>query len=209
VYSLGGRERHNLLARCNFHSVLGRSRGRLQTVFPGAAPCICSESTEDGLLGNRLLLLQTTSRRTPGGQRYFRTSTTSSTCFGAGRRQRRPYFWPLFRPGFWGWALGWGREKGNCLSWTRLQSFFQHPSQPFTLGFQILILTPELLHLFGNIFPCHTPDSPASSLGKANFVQPVSRRQTITTNAGAATHGIDNDGSACRDSYQSASSTRL
>ena len=128
---------------------------------------------------------------------------------GAGRRQRRPYFWLLFRPGFWGGALGWGREKGNCLSWTGLQSFFQHRSQPFTLGFQILILTPELLHLFGNIFPCHTPDSPASSLGKANFVQPVSRRQTITTNAGAATHGIDNDGSACRDSYQSASSTRL
>lgn len=119
----------------------------------------------------------------------------TSGCFSA----------PVSGVGLWGGVA----RKGTACRGLACRASSKHRSQPFTLGFQILILTPELLHLFGNIFPCHTPDSPASSLGKANFVQPVSRRQTITTNAGAATHGIDNDGSACRDSYQSASSTRL
>jgi hypothetical protein len=54
-----------------------------------------------------------------------------------------------------------------------------HPSQPFILGFQLLILTPEVSHLLGNISSA-TPDQSASSLPKPNFVQAVSRRQTIT-----------------------------
>jgi len=56
--------------------------------------------------------------------------------------------------------LGFGvaAREGGRLSFTGSQSFFQHPSQPFILGFQLLILTPELRYLFGNIFLCHTPD---------------------------------------------------
>jgi hypothetical protein len=56
--------------------------------------------------------------------------------------------------------LGFGvvPPKGGRLSLTGSQSFFQPPSQPFVLGFQFLILTPELRKLFGNIFLCHMPD---------------------------------------------------
>jgi hypothetical protein len=44
------------------------------------------------------------------------------------------------------------------LALTGSQSFFQRPSQPFDLGFQLLILTPELRHLFGDALLGHTPD---------------------------------------------------
>jgi hypothetical protein len=56
--------------------------------------------------------------------------------------------------------LGFGvaSREGGRLSFTGSQSFFQHPSQPFDFRLQLLILTPELPHLFGNIFLCHTPD---------------------------------------------------
>jgi hypothetical protein len=86
------------------------------------------------------------------------TSTTSSTCFDTGRRQRRPYFWPLFRPGFWGWALGCLSGKGAACRLLARRPYFHHPLQPFIVGFQLLILTPELRYFFGNIFLCNTPD---------------------------------------------------
>jgi len=44
---------------------------------------------------------------------------------GTGRRQLRQYFWPLFPPGFWGWAwlgLGLASREGGRLSFTGSQS---------------------------------------------------------------------------------------
>jgi hypothetical protein len=55
-------------------------------------------------------------------------------------------------------GFGFVSREGGRLSLTGSKSFFQQPSQPFVLGFQPLILTPELRHLFGNIFLCHMPD---------------------------------------------------
>jgi hypothetical protein len=56
--------------------------------------------------------------------------------------------------------LGFGvpSREGGRLSFTGSQSFFQHPSQPFDFSLQLVILTPELRHLVGNIFLCHTSD---------------------------------------------------
>ena len=125
-------------------------------------------------LGNRLLLLHTTSTsRTPGRQRYFHyfvdlfrdRPTTASTILLA-----------AFPSRFLGLGFGVASREGGRLSFTGSQRFFQHPSQPFILGFQLLILTPELRHLFRNISLYHTPDYSASSPSQPNFVQPVSRR---------------------------------
>ena len=69
---------------------------------------------------NRLLLLQITSNiADAGGQRFL--YLLRRLAVGTGRRQLRQYFWPLFRPGFWGWAWGWRRERGR-LSFTGAQS---------------------------------------------------------------------------------------
>jgi hypothetical protein len=56
--------------------------------------------------------------------------------------------------------LGFGvpSREGGRLSFTGSQSFFQHPSQPFDFSLQLLILTPELRHLFGDALLGHTPD---------------------------------------------------
>ena len=107
-------------------------------------------------LGNRLLFLHTTSTsRTPGGQRYFHYfvdllrdwPTTASTILLA-----------AFPSRFLGLGFGVASRERSRLALIGSQSFFQHPSQPFDFRLQLLILTPELPHLFGNIFLCHTPD---------------------------------------------------
>jgi hypothetical protein len=107
-------------------------------------------------LGNHLPLLEPTSTsRTLGGQRYFyhfvdplRDRPTTAT----------PILLAAFASRFLGLVFGFVSREGGRLSLTGSKSFFQQPSQPFVLGFQLLILTPELRHLFGNIFLCHMPD---------------------------------------------------
>jgi hypothetical protein len=96
-------------------------------------------------LGNRLLPLQTTSTsRTPGGQRYLYyivdllrdRPTTASTILLAAFPSRFP-----------GLSFGMVSREGGRLALTGPQRFFKQPSQPFILGFQLLILRPELRHL--------------------------------------------------------------
>ena len=107
-------------------------------------------------LGNHLPLLEPTSTsRTLGGQRYFyhfvdslRDRPTTAT----------PILLAAFASRFLGLGFGFVSREGGRLSLTGSKSFFQQPPQPFVLGLQLLILTPELRHLFGNIFLCHMPD---------------------------------------------------
>jgi hypothetical protein len=107
-------------------------------------------------LGNRLALLEPTSTsRTLGGQRYFHHFIDSLW-------NRPTTATPILLAAFASWFLGLGfgfvPREGGCLSLTGSQSFFQQPPQPFVLGLQLLILTPELRDLFGNVFLCHLPD---------------------------------------------------
>ena len=107
-------------------------------------------------LGNRLALLEPTSTsRTLGGQRYFHHFIDSLW-------DRPTTATPILLAAFASWFLGLGfgfvPREGGCLSLTGSQSFFQQPPQPFVLGLQLLILTPELRDLFGNVFLCHLPD---------------------------------------------------
>jgi hypothetical protein len=76
---------------------------------------------------------------------------------------------------FLGLGFGWLRLKGPPLVVDWLAEFFPHPSQPFILGFQFLILAPELRHLFGNSFLCHARLTGIVAR-KPNFAQLVSRR---------------------------------
>ena len=79
-------------------------------------------------LGGRNLRLKLrnrpSSRSLPhrGGREGSGTCTTSSTCCRDRRGQRRQYFWPLFRPGFWGWVLGLAAREVGRLSFAGAQS---------------------------------------------------------------------------------------
>jgi hypothetical protein len=107
-------------------------------------------------LGNRLALLQPTSTsRTLGGQGYFHHFVDS---LGDRPTTAAPILLAAFASRFLGLGFGFVSREGGRLSLTGSQSFFQQPSQPFVLRFQLLILTPELRDFFGNVFLCHLPD---------------------------------------------------
>jgi hypothetical protein len=175
VYSLRGCERHNLVW-CHFHLVLGRSRGRMQTVFPGVDLCICSGPARRWPVGkpsppppDHLHIADTGRAAAIPYLHYFvdllrDLPTTASTILLA-----------AFPLRFLGLGFGWRRLKGPppVVDW--LAEFFPPPSQPFILGFQLLIPAPEPRHLFGNSFLGHARLAGIVAR-KPNFVQPVSRR---------------------------------
>jgi DNA-binding NarL/FixJ family response regulator len=118
-------------------------------------------------LGNRLALLNPTSTsRTLSRQHHLHHFVDSLRDWPTTVTSIFP---TAFASRFLGLGFGVVSREGGRLSLTGSQSVFQQPSQPFVLRLQLLILTPELRHLFGNVVLCHMPRLTAIAVPTTTF----------------------------------------